>query len=168
MIRLQPVTIFLSILCLVFMVSTTYAGDYKDCIPLLPESINGMEQSGDPYGLNTQSEGKSWTGLQQHYSDGSKKIELSIVSGPSAPQVQQFDSMKGHSYEDGEKVVETDEISGNDAIFEVYKDGKRGAVLVAIGQETVIIIQSDSVGSKENLISYVNKLPTSDIVDAIE
>ncbi len=168
MMRLQPVTVLISILCLVFMATMTYAGDYKDWIPLLPDSFNGLKQSGDPYGLNTQSESESWTGLQQDYSNGSDKIQLTIVSGSSAPQVQQFDGMKGVSYEDGEKVLETDEISGNDAIFEVYKDGKKGSVLVAIGQETVIIISSDSVGSKENLISYVNKVPTSDIVDAIE
>ncbi|MEF8941464.1 MAG: hypothetical protein V5B78_01600 [Desulfohalobiaceae bacterium] len=168
MMRLQPVTILISILCLVFMATMAYAGDYKDWIPLLPDTISGMKQSGDPHGLNTQSESESWTGLQQDYSDGSKKIELQIVSGPLAPQVKQFHSMKGFSYEDGEKIVKTDEISGNDAIFEVYKNGKRGAVLVAIGQETVISIQSFSVGSKENLISCVNDVPTSDIFDAIE
>ena len=170
MMRMQPVAFLISFLCLVFMASTACAADYKDWISLLPDRIDGLGQSGDPDGMNVQSEGQSWSTLEQGYADGSgeKEIKLTIVSGSMAPQVKQFQAMKQFSMEDEEKVVETLEISGNDAVMELYKDGGKGNLLIAPQQKTIVIIQATSADNKEELVSLADDVPLSDIAAAIE
>ena len=167
--RLQPMTILISILCFVFLASPTSAAEYKDWIPLLPDRIDGLQRSGDPDGMNVQSEGRSWSTLEQGYGDGSREdIKLTIVSGSMAPQVQQFQAMKQFSMEDEEKIVESLEVSGNNAVMELYKDGGKGTLLIAPQEKTIVILQADSVESKEKLVSLADDVPLSEIAAAVE
>ena len=49
--------------------SAANAFDYKNWIPLLPESIDGMEKHGEMEGMNREKGGQSWSVLRQKYSD---------------------------------------------------------------------------------------------------
>lgn len=167
--RFHPQLILIGLLCLVCMTSTTFAADYKNWIPLLPASINGHEKDGDPDGANMQSEGKSWSTLKQEYSDDSgEQIRLTIVSGSTAPQIQQFKALKQFTLETEEKLVETLQVSGNDAALELYKGGGEGNLLIAVHEKTIVVINADSVDSKDALISLTDDVPLSDIASDTE
>ena len=160
---LQIKAILTGLLCLAFMISSVQAADYKDWIPMLPESIGGQQKVGEPSGANMESNGKSWSTIEQKYSDGSgESVTLTIVSGIVAPQVQQFQSMQQFSMETENKLVETLQVSGNDAVLELYKDGGKGTLLVAPRQTTLVIIETSSAESKEELISLADDVPFYD------
>ena len=160
----RPLAILMGVLCLTFLSSTTCAADYKDWIPLLPASINGHEKNGDADGANKQSENQSWSILEQRYSDGSgDTIRLTIVSGTNAPQVQQFQAMKQFTMETEERFVETLNVSGREAVLELYKGGGEGTLLISLHTKTIVVINADSVGSKKELTSLADEVPLSDI-----
>lgn len=166
---IQLKAILASILCLAFLIPSAYAADYKDWIPLLPERIGGQKKVGEPNGANMESSGESWSTLEQKYSNGSgESVTVTVVSGAMAPQVRQFQAMQQVTMETEEKFVETLEVSGNDAILELHKGGGKGTLLVAPQQTTVVIIQTSSAESKEDLISLANDVPFSDISAATE
>lgn len=160
---LQFKAILTGVLCLAFMLPSVQAADYKDWVPILPEHIGGQQKAGEPNGANMESSGKSWSTLEQKYSDGSgESVTLTIVSGVMAPQVQEFQTMQQFSMETEKKFVETLQVSGNDAVLELYKDGGKGTLLVAPRQTTVLIIKVSSAESKEELISLADDVPFSD------
>lgn len=76
--------------------------------------------------------------------------------------------MKQFTCEDEENIVEKLEISGNNAVMELYKDGGKATLLIAPHQETIVIIRTDSVEGKEELVALAEAVPLSDIATAIE
>ena len=75
------VRIILISICFLLVSVSVYATDYKQWIPLLPETLGGLAQSGKPEGVNMEMGGQSWSSLQQKYSNNSENISMMIVSG---------------------------------------------------------------------------------------
>ncbi|MBS3809383.1 MAG: hypothetical protein KGY38_04430 [Desulfobacterales bacterium] len=65
------ITVFLIAVGFVLASSAANAFDYKEWIPLLPESIGGLDKQGEPEGMNMEKSWQSWSILKQQYSDGS-------------------------------------------------------------------------------------------------
>ncbi|MEF8823109.1 MAG: hypothetical protein V5B78_02070 [Desulfohalobiaceae bacterium] len=153
-------------LALVFFLaaSTANALDYTNWVPLLPESIGGLDKAGEPNGANVEKSGESWATVQQDYSDGSgEEVTLTIVAGGMSPQLQQFRAMKQFTMETGEKLVKTLKVSGYESIFELKKQKNSGTLLMHVKEKTLVIIESNSVTSKDALISLADDVPLSEI-----
>lgn len=153
-------------LALVFFIgaSTANALDYTKWIPLLPDSISGLEKAGDPEGANLEKGGESWATVQQDYSNGSKEeASLTIVAGGMSPQLQQFRAMKQFTMETGNKLVETLKVSEYDSIFELNKQNNSGTLLIHVKEKTLVVVESNSVKNKNELISLADDVPLSEI-----
>lgn len=154
-------------LLLPLLMSTAYGANYKNWIPLLPESLNGLEKSGKPNGTNVKSEGETWSTLEQMYSNGSgKKIRLTIVNGTPSPEVRQFQDMKQFAMETDEKFLEKVDVSGHEGVLELYKKGGEGTLLISIREKTTVVLHANSIESKEALMALAGDLPLSEIASA--
>ncbi len=157
-------TIPAAILCLLALSPIARAADYQDWIPLLPESIDGLDKSGSPDGATMGHGGKSWTTVRQGYSDSSgDDIRLTIIAGDMAPQLQQFQSMKHFSMETDDRLVQSAQLSGYNSVVELNKARGKGTLLIQVQDNTLVVIEADAVESKAELISLADHVPLSDI-----
>jgi 16S rRNA A1518/A1519 N6-dimethyltransferase RsmA/KsgA/DIM1 with predicted DNA glycosylase/AP lyase activity len=71
--------------------------------------------------------------------------------------------MKQFSMETEDRIIETAEVSGNQAVFEVYKGGGEGTIMIRVQEKMLVVIEVDSVAGKGELISLAEDVPLSDI-----
>lgn len=160
----KHLTVVALALALFLGASTANALDYKDWVPLLPESIGGLDKSGEPDGANVEKSGESLATVQQDYSNGSgEEVTLTIVAGGMSPQLQQFRAMKQFTMETEDKLVETLKVSGYESIFELNKQKNTGTLLIHVKEKTIVVIDSNTVKSKDSLTSLADDVPLSDI-----
>jgi len=160
----KHLTVIALALVLLLGASTASALDYKAWVPLLPESISGLDKAGEPNGANMEKSGESWATVQQDYSDGSgEEVTLTIVAGGMSPQLQQFRAMKQFTMETGEKLVKTLKVSGYESILELRKQKNSGTLLIHVNKKTIVVIESNSVKNKDELISMADDVSLSDI-----
>lgn len=156
--------IFMTFFLMLVMSFATYALDYKNWIPVLPEKIGGLEKAAEPNGANVNQGKKSWATLQQRYSDNSgKSLQLTIVDGSISPQIQQFKSMKQFAVETENKVIESVEVSGYESVIELDKAEGGGSLLILVQENRVVAIEAGFVSSKKELISLADDVPLSKI-----
>lgn len=165
----KSVTIFLIALGFILASSAVNALDYKDWIPLLPESIGELDKQGDPEGMNMEKGSQSWATLKQPYADGEgSTLRLSIVSGTDAPVMKKFETLQKFNMETAEKAIKTTEISGHKAVLNRNKTGGKSSMMIAAQQNTLVIIETDSFDSEKELVSLAAEVPLGDIADSIE
>lgn len=161
--------IIIFVLAFIFMPFPGHAFDYNNWILLLPDTIAGLNKQGDPEGMNMERGGESWSVLKQQYADDAgNDIDLSIVTGPNAPGIEQFESMQQFSAETAKKKVETLEISGYKSVLNLDKTGGKSSLLIAVQDQTLVIFETASFDSEDSLISLADDVPLSEIGDAVE
>jgi len=155
--------IFISLCVLLVSVSAS-AVDYKNWIPLLPETLGGLAKSDEPDGINMEMGGQSWSSLSQEYSgNANKSISLIIVSGIVAPQVQVFQTMSQMQMETQDVLVKTLNVSGYRAVFQLDKEDKKGTLMISVNQQTVVIIDVEPTTSEKELVAVAKKVPLGKI-----
>lgn len=161
-------TVLMIVLGLFLGSSAANAFDYKDWIPLLPESIDGMEKQGNPEGMNMEKGGQSWSSLAQNYSDAQgKDLRLVIVTGSDAPGLRQFETMQKFNMETEEKKVKTVQVSDYKGVLKFNKKGGNSSLLVAVQDESLVIIETSSSESEDELVSLADDVPLSEIADSV-
>ncbi len=164
----KSIPILIIVLGFILASSSANAFHYKNWIPLLPESIGGMEKQGDPSGMNMEKSGQSWSALRQEYSDADgNDLRLSIFTGSDSPGIRKFETMQKFNMETGEKEVKTLEVSGYKAVLEFNKKGGKSNLLIAAQDQTLVIIDSASFDNKNDLISLADDIPLSKISDSV-
>jgi hypothetical protein len=150
-------------ICVGIVLMTALAGakDYKAWIPLLPETVAGMAQSGDPEGMNMESNGQKWSMLHQSYGgDGSgKSVELTLVSGAGAPFVANFQMMSKMEMETEDQVIKTVECSKYKGLVNLEKAKKRATLMIALTDETIVVIELAPTSQAKDVISVAEGLP---------
>lgn len=163
------ITALMFALSLIIVSTAANAFDYKNWIPLLPESISGMEQQGEPEGMNMAQGEQSWSTLRQEYSDADgNHIRLSIVTGSNSPGIRQFETMQKFNMETAEKEVKTLDVSGYKAVLDFNKKGGKSNLLIAAQDQTLVIIDSASFDNKNDLISLADDIPLGKISDSVQ
>ena len=164
----KSIIILITVLGFILASTAANALDYNDWIPLLPESIGGMEKQGDPEGINMERSGEAWSSVTQGYSDAEgNDARLKIVTGSDAPGIKEFQAMQKVSFENSEVEVKTLEISGYKAAIEFDKKGGKSHLLIAPQEETLVIIDSAAFDNKNDLISLADDIPLSEIADSV-
>ncbi len=157
------------VLVFIFMSFQAHAFDYNNWIPLLPDTIAGLDKKGDPDGMNMERGEESWAVLKQQYADAAgKDIELSIVTGSNAPGIKQFESMQQFSTETAETKVDTLEISGYKSVLNLDKTGGKSSLLIAVQEQTLVIFETASFDDEESLISLADDVALAEIADAVK
>ena len=161
--------IILFMFVFIFMPFPSHAFDYNNWIPLLPDTIAGLNKQGDPDGMNMERGGESWSALKQQYADAAgNDIELSIVTGSNAPGIKQFESMQQFSVETAERMVDTLEISGYNSVLNLDKTGGKSSLLIAVQDQTLVIFETASFDNENSVISLADDVALSKIADAVE
>ena len=165
----KSITIFLIALGFILASSAANALDYKDWVPLLPESIGGLDKQGDAEGMNMEKGSQSWASLNQPYADGEgNTLRVTIVSGTDAPVMKKFQTLQKFNMETAEKNVKTTEISGHKAVLSLHKKGGESNLMIAAQKNTLVIIATDSFDSEKQLVSLARDVPLEDIADSIQ
>jgi len=162
------ITIFMIAISLIIVSTAANAFDYKNWIPLLPESIGGIEKHGDPSGMNMEKSGQSWSLLRQKYSDAEgNNIRLSIVTGSNAPGIRKFETMQQFNMETPEKNIKTLDIAGHKAVLELNKKGGKSNLLILAQEKTLVVIDTASFDNEADIISLAEDVPLSKIADSV-
>jgi len=160
-------SIFMGIGILMLAV-TADAANYKNWIPVVPETIDGCAKSGEPKGVNMESGGEAWSSLQQEYADEDKKeITLTIVSGAS-PHIQQFKQMSMVQAENETQVIQSVDVSGHDGIVQLKKKEDSGVLYTMVGEKTLVAIQAEPATSQDKLLSLADEVPLEEIAAEAE
>ncbi|MCF8035777.1 MAG: hypothetical protein K9K62_02770 [Desulfobacteraceae bacterium] len=163
------ITVFLIAVSFILASSAANAFDYQDWIPLLPESIGGLDKQGEPEGMNMEKSGQSMSTLKQEYSDGSgNDARLTIVTGTNAPGVREFKTLQKFNMETDKRKVKTLDISGHKAVLDFNKKGGRSSLMIAARDKTLVVIESRSFDTEDALISMGKDVPLSKIADSVE
>ncbi|MFO7760248.1 MAG: hypothetical protein R6V20_01365 [Desulfobia sp.] len=163
------ITVFFIALGFILASSAANAFDYQDWIPLLPESIGGLDKQGEPEGMNMEKSGQSMSTLKQEYSDGSgNDARLTIVTGTNAPGVREFKTLQKFNMETGERKVKTLEISGYKAVLDFNKKGGRSNLMIAPQEKILVVIETRSFDTEDALISMGNDVPLAELADSVE
>ncbi|MDY6825143.1 MAG: hypothetical protein SWH68_15320 [Thermodesulfobacteriota bacterium] len=162
-------TIFFITFCLIFVSSAASAFDYHNWIPLLSESIGGMDKQGEPEGLNMEKGGQSWSSIRQQYADAAgKNISLSIITGSDAPGIREFKTMQKFNMENEKKKIKALEVSGHKAVLAFNKKGGRSNLLIAAQDETLVVIETSSFDSEADLVALADDIPLAEIADSVK
>ncbi len=153
----------LVLVCLFLTPVPLGASDYKQWLPLLPETLGGMARSGKPDGMNMEMGQQSWSSLQQEYSSQSKQVSMTIVSGIVAPQAQAFQMMAQMQMETEDQIVKTLEVAGYKAVFQLEKESKTGILTIALNQQTLVAIEAKPTTDEGELVSLAKEIPLNKI-----
>ena len=144
--------------------------DYKAWIPLLPDTLGGNAQSGEPEGMNMEMGEHRWASLNQKYAsgDGKKSIELSIMAGMGAPQVQGYQAMAGMNMqmETGDEIIKTITVSGRKAMLTLDKKDQSGTLVIYLENYAVVVLQADPATEEAHLTQLTEKLPLDKLAAA--
>ncbi|HID30606.1 MAG TPA: hypothetical protein EYP19_11460 [Desulfobacterales bacterium] len=159
---MKKVSVVFWLSLLLFPVSAE-AIDYKAWIPLLPGTLGGNPRSGDPEGMNMEMGANKWASLNQEYAsgDGEKSVELSIMAGMGAPQVQGYQAMAGMNMqmETGDEIVKTVTVSGRKAMLTLDKKDKTGTLVIYLENYAVVVLQADPATEEAHLTQLAQELP---------
>lgn len=165
----KSVAIFMIALGFILASSAANAFDYRDWIPLLPESIGGLDKQGEPEGMNMEKGSQSWATVKQQYADeAGDALRVSIVTGTDAPVMKEFEALRKFTMETAERNVKTTEISGHKAVLSLHKKGGKSNLMIAPQKNTLVIIETDSFDSEKALVSLAEEVPIAGIADSIE
>jgi len=156
--------IILMATCLLLVSVWVGATDYKNWLPLIPETLGDLAKSGDPDVINMEMSGQSWSSLRQNYTDNSnKRASLTIVSGVIAPQAQAFQAMSHIQMETQDQIMKTVNVSGYKAVFQLNKANKNGSLMISLDEQTLVLIEGEPITSEKELTDLAKEVPLKKI-----
>ncbi len=148
---------------LLIISATAMAADYKNWLPLLPETVGGMPQSGKPDGMNMESGDVKWSSVHQRYEgdDPERYADLTLLGG-NAPQMAGFQMMSNMKMETDEQIVKTVQVKGYKSLLNLEKNEKRGTLMISLGEEMLAVIEVSPITKEAEMITLGEKLPLAD------
>jgi len=166
---IKKVSVLLA-LCVLLTPVVAGAFDYKAWVPLLPKTLGDMAPSGDPDGVNVDMSGQKWSSVNQEYQskDGRKTVELAVVAGQMAPQVQGFQGMvaMNMSMETDEQIMKTVTVSGKKGILVLDKQAKLGTLTIPVQQDMIVAITVEPASTPEDVTGLAQYLPLTQLGNA--
>ncbi len=160
--------IILASLCLVLISISADAADYKSWQPLVPNTLGGLARSGEPDGINMEMSGQSWSSLHQEYSNDTRRISLTIISGVVAPQAQAFQMMSHMQMETAEQIVKSVNVSGYKALFQLVKNDKQGILSISVNPQTLVVIEAVPIADERELSGLAKEIPLGKIAAQVQ
>lgn len=138
--------------------------DYQDYLSVLPESIQGMERSGEPEGVNRKGSDQDWSAVEQSYDDDQgREAKLTILGGTQTSAYKQYKKMSRVHMENPEKLIKSLEVSGYDGVMDLDKAGKEGTVAFFLGPKTLVVLEAEPVTGPDELRALTQDLPLEEI-----
>ncbi len=152
-------------LCLILVPVVAGATDYKDWLPLLPRTLDGMAPSGEPDGMNMEMGGQKWSSLTQDYAsrDGKRSVELSIWAGKGAPMVQTYQGMPSMNMETEDEIIKTVTVSGHKSVMSLEKKDKTGNLAIFLKNYMVVVVQAEPVTQQSDLTRLAEQIPLAQL-----
>ena len=148
-------------ICLLLLAGAVGAEDYKNWIPVLPDTVGGMAGAGKPDGMNMESDGQKWCMLHQQYggNQSEKQVDLTLVWGGAAPFMANFQMMSKFEMETEEQVTKTVKVSKYKGVINLEKADQRGTLMLALSKDMIVILESVPTTKEDQLVSLAEKLP---------
>jgi len=146
---------------IVLMAGVAGAKDYKVWKPLLPETVAGMPKSGEPEGMNMETNGQTWSMLHQRYAgdNADKSAELTLVSGMGAPFVANFQMMSKMEMETEDQMIKTVKVSTYKGLINLEKAENRAVLMIALTEETMVVLEVAPATQEKDIITVAEGLP---------
>ena len=155
---------------MVLMTAVAGAKDYKTWKPVLPEKVAGMPRSGEPDGMNMESNGQKWSMLHQRYADDGpdKSIELTLISGAGAPFMVNFQMMSKMEMETEDQVIKTVEVSTYKGLINLEKARKSATLMIALTDETMLVMEVAPATQEKDIIAVAENLPLREFASKVK
>lgn len=141
--------------------------EYQDYLSALPESIQGMERSGEPERVNRQGSGQDdVTMVKQGYTgDRDEAASLTILVGEEHPAHSGYKRMSQLHMENPQKLIQSLEVAGYDGVMELDKTDGEGTVAFSLGPETLVVLDAKPVSRPDELQALAGEIPLREIDD---
>ncbi|MCF8052659.1 MAG: hypothetical protein K9L59_15560 [Desulfobacterales bacterium] len=155
-------------ICFLLVATPADAVDYREWIPVLPDSIDGMASAGESRGVNADMNGQSFSSLRQKYGkDGDREILLTIVSGDTAPQIREFRTMTRFRMENEKQLIKSLDIYGNKAVLKLDKNDREGSLYILVEEKTMVVIEAGNAASEKEMRDLAGAVPLDRIADVV-
>jgi hypothetical protein len=139
------------VLALIILITPglSWAADYKDWLPHIPDKLGGLKATSEGDGMNMSSGGSAMSTLNKTYGSGNKEINISIsYLHDSKRQTQALEPVEQMSMEMGGMVMKTIKIQGFDAVYQYIKAEKNSLITVNLKADATFILASSGIGAK--------------------
>lgn len=162
--------ILLPFLVIVLLTAPVSAADYKNWIPLLPQSMDGLAAAGKPMGMNMEMGDQKWSTLSQSYKDKAqpRRVEVNIISGAAAPQAQAFQMLSKMQVETPDEIIKTLDVSGFPAVFQFSKANRSGTLMISLSQQAMVTITAEPADGEQELVSLAQSLPLRKLAELVQ
>jgi len=137
------------VLILFLVPNLSWAADYKQWIPYIPDKLGGLKDSSEANGMNMNSGGTTMSKLDKLYKEGNKEITLTIsyVKRNDDPG-SNTKPQEPMSMELGPIVMKTIKIQGFDAIYQYDKQEKNALITLQLGPEATVLLTASGIGKE--------------------
>lgn len=150
---------FSVVLLLLLATSLCQAADYKQWLPLLPESAMGIPRSGDPEGTNVTMNDMENSSLTVRYRDGERSAEIMLIHDSSRSLIMPFEMVRDMRVETPEEIHLPTTLEGYQAIYQLDRPGNQTALIVILSPTMLIHVSFQPAPEKAALMKFVAGLP---------
>lgn len=136
----------------------SWALDYKDWLPLLPDEIGGLKTKSKDNGVNIKAGGTSMSSLTVTYGEGDKQIDISITaeaSGVPNKSVQAKEQIVVKTEDFVQKLIN---IQGFVGMYMYNKSAKNHILRVSLNSKSAFTFMANGYEGEKYFFSLVDKI----------
>lgn len=127
----------------------SWAADYKDWLPYIPNQLDGLKAETKGQGMNMNTGNGSMSKFDQMYRSGKKQITISIThTQNSSGQTPSEKPREQLNMETSEVLMKTIKINGFDAFYTYNKGDNNVLIYVYLKGEAMMMFTSTGIGVK--------------------
>lgn len=145
-------------LVLFFHVGTSWAVDYKEWIPYIPDEMDGLKAEPRKDGMNMEMGGQKTSSLTVTYVDGAKQSKVSIMHSGDPGMVEGQRAIGSMSMETPDFVMKPVEIEGFKGSYHDDKQSKRVQIMLFLSDNALLIFDADGGKDEKHYTGLVKKI----------
>ncbi|MFV1985543.1 MAG: hypothetical protein ACC657_18485 [Thiohalomonadales bacterium] len=136
----------------------SWALDYKDWLPLLPDEIGGLKTKAKDSGVNINAGGTIMSILTITYGEGDKKIDISITAEASGIPNKSAQTKERTIMETEDFVQKIIIIQGFIGLYMNNKSAKNHIIKINLNSKSTFTFMADGYEEEKYILGLVNKI----------
>jgi len=136
----------------------SWALDYKDWLPLLPDEIGGLKTKSKDNGVNINAGGVIMSSLTITYGEGDKKIDISISAEASGEPIKSGPAKEQVVVETKDFVQKVIKVQGFVGMYMNNKSAKNQLLRVSLNSKAAFTFMANGYEGEKYFLGLVNKI----------
>ncbi|WP_455220895.1 hypothetical protein [Kaarinaea lacus] len=160
--------VFLAFIVFFAHVGISWAVDYKEWIPFIPDEMDGLKAQSKKDGMNMEMDGQKTSSLTVTYSEGVKQSKVSVMYSGDPGMIEAQRSMGSMSLETPEFVMKPIEIEGFKGSYHDDKKSKRVQIMLFFNDNALLIFEADGGKDEKHYAGLVKKINLKKIYSTLK